>query len=99
MLIPFTGETPTVTTVAQKTDGQRPASLTLTWADGTVDELTWTYRGIIMLGAVGEYETDGGMLYLRKDAAGNITAGCAVEATYLTPITNRIKALPAMIKF
>ncbi|MHB0938083.1 MAG: heparinase II/III family protein [Armatimonadota bacterium] len=97
VLVPFAGEAPVVAAAAQKTDGQRPASLTLTWGDGTVDELWWTYRGIIMLGAVGEYETDGGLLYLQRDAAGTVTRACAVEATYLAPVDTGPRKAPGMI--
>jgi len=97
VLVPFAGETPVVKMTAQKTDGQHPASLTLTWGDGTVDELWWTYRGIIMLGAIGEYETDGGLLYQQRNAAGAVTRACAVEATYLAPVDMRTRKAPGII--
>jgi len=99
VLLPFAGETPRVTAAARKTDGQHPASLTLTWDDGTVDELWWTYRGIIMLGTIGEYETDGGLLHLRRDAAGKVVQGCAAEATYLAPVETTARHAPALITF
>lgn len=97
VLIPFAGEAPVVSAAARKTDGQRPASLTLRWGDGSVDELWWTYRGIIMLGQTGEYETDGGLLHLQRDAAGTVTRACAVEATYLVPIHTQPRRTPGMI--
>jgi len=99
VLIPFTGDMPGVSAAAAKTDGQRPASLKLTWDDGTADELWWTYRGLIMLGAIGNYETDGGMLHLRRDAAGKVAGGCAVEATYLTPVDTAARRMPGLIPF
>jgi len=99
VLMPFAGETPVVTAAANKTDGQRPASLSLAWGDGTVDELWWTYRGIIMLGAIGEYVTDGGLLHLHRDSTGKVLQGCAVEATYLAPIDTTSRQQPALISF
>jgi hypothetical protein len=99
VLIPFAGEAPAVTASARKTDSQRPASLTLAWGDGTMDELCWTYRGIFMLGAAGEYETDGGLLHLRRDVSGKVVQGCAVEATYLAPVEPAVRRAPGLIAF
>jgi len=52
-----------------------------------------------MLGAIGEYETDGGLLHLRRDAAGKVVQGCAVEATYLAPVNTTARPEPALISF
>lgn len=99
VLLPFAGEVPRVTAHATKTDGQRPAVLTLEWADGTRDELWHSYRGLIMLGETAGYRTDGGLLYLRRDARGVVVRGCAAEATYLAPCTSTVLPVPGMITF
>jgi len=90
---------PPVTATATKTDGQRPATLTLQWADGSRDELWYSYRGLILLGEVGEYTTDGGLLYLHRGADGRVRRGCAAEATYLTPHTTGTLPRPGIITF
>lgn len=95
VLLPYTtAEPPRVECTAHKTDGQKPAYLNLRWPDGSSDEFWWTHRGIIMLERIGEIETDGGLLHVRKSAEGAIVHGCAVGATYMRGPVNSAMKLP-----
>jgi len=59
----------------------------------------WTYRNLIMLNSIAGFETDGAMLHLRRDVAGTVIAGCAVDATYVDPIARRSLDKPGLITF
>jgi len=100
VLIPYTGsEVPGVTAEAHQTDGQKPGTIVLRWDDGSTDEFWWTHRTIVMIGEVEGLETDGGLLHVHKNAAGEVVGGCAVEATYVAPHDIAPRSRPELIVF
>jgi hypothetical protein len=87
LLIPFEGvQPPEVTTraTAWRTD-HRFWQVTLNWPDGTAEEVRWTYRVNHMIGADGEVNTDGSLLYLCRDASGHVRNGSVFDATFAAP--------------
>lgn len=59
--------------------GGKPSGLTLDWPDGTRETVSWTTGLETMLGARGDGDTDGVLLYRRQGAE---PAAASVNATY-----------------
>lgn len=99
VFVPFTGDTAPelVATVsgevnhefAQRTGGH----LELRWAGGGTDSLHWTSSLAQPLfrttDAQGDYETDGALLHLHRDADGTLTQKTVLDATYCTSACDR----------
>jgi len=93
VLVPFAGkDAPRLTAEADggRTSGPHASGvsrLVLRWSDGTLDELYWTRRLEQIVRAPGQFETDGVLVHLTKDAAGALRQGLVVDGTYCEPFT------------
>ena len=59
-----------------------PGECTITWQDGSRETVIWTPKLSVMLGEQEELNTDGSLLYTRRDADGVLENVAAVDATW-----------------
>ncbi len=98
VFVPFDGPTaPELTTeldgpVTDEFPGTAAGRLTLTWGDGTRDAVLWSNAlGFPLFRAADEtagYTTDACLLHIRRDAAGALQYGSALDATHFEPETD-----------
>ena len=81
----------------QRTDG--PHRLLLTWGDGATDTVVWTCQLAGMIGALDDLETDAALVHLRRNPAGRVAAGCALDATFIHPHAPLVRPSPEPIVF
>ena len=81
VLAPFRGSrAPELEAEADMADSGR---LVLRWAGGETDTVLWLSRLARALGSADGIETDAGLLHLRRDPGGKITAGAAVGGSFV----------------
>jgi hypothetical protein len=93
VLIPFSGEgAPEVAAEARASGGA--SRLTLSWSDGTVDDLFWTGCLARAVGAQEGFESDASLVHLTKQRDGRISQGLVVDATFIRPFAPRVRPAP-----
>ena len=101
VLVPFAGtQAPALSASAQAPGpGVRPGWVRLAWGDGTTDEIHYVSRAMTMLGDGDGWATDGGLLHLRRDAAGRVLGGVAADATWVAPYAPAPRPAPGLLAF
>ncbi len=88
---------PAVRVSTWKETHDRSGRLVLEWDTGVLDEIHWTYRLLMMLGKKEGFETDAGLLHLRRDAGGRILRAAAIGGTFLRPFISERRETPSLI--
>jgi len=96
VMVPFRGaEPPRVQAEAYDTAaGHGTARLRLRWADGSTDDVLWTGRFAVMIGAQEELETDASLVHLHRDPQGELVRGLVFDGTYVKPWSPRPRPAP-----
>jgi len=93
VLIPFRGEA--APEVQAEAESKRGASrLALRWGDGSSDEVWWTGCLGTALDARDEFETDGSLVHLARDADGRLARGLVVDGTFIRPFAPEARPAP-----
>ena len=94
VLVPYAGRgTPNVSVEAKSPMGQI-GHVRLCWEDGTEDAIYWACNFNMMIGKWPDFDTDGSLVHLRKDADGTVIGGCCVDGTYFEPFTEQTRQRP-----